>query len=190
MEEKKKVFGRGVYGSKEVPIQLLDALIGGCLIVIVALIIWFASHGGYIVSYETDGGSEVVQVKAGYGDLLIEPTTPTKPGYVFDRWVTAQDPYLAQDWNFETDIVEENLQLYAVWTPALIVVKFDLEGGSYQDNDAIEAMEVIYGEPYGTLPIPTKEGMTFAGWIYSGKEIQADTVVEMTGEHVLTAKWQ
>ena len=30
----------------------------------------------------------------------------------------------------------------------------------------------------------------FAGWEYSGQTITADTVVQMTGEHVLTAIWK
>ena len=50
--------------------------------------------------------------------------------------------------------------------------------------------QVTFGETYGTLPEPVKEGRTFAGWEYSGQTITADTVVQMTGEHVLTAIWK
>ena len=48
---------------------------------------------------------------------------------------------------------------------------------------------MTFGETYGELPIPVKEGSAFGGWEYSGQIITADTVVQMTGEHVLTATW-
>ena len=48
---------------------------------------------------------------------------------------------------------------------------------------------MTFGETYGTLPEPVKEGSIFAGWEYSGQIITADTVVQMTREHVLTATW-
>ena len=48
---------------------------------------------------------------------------------------------------------------------------------------------MTFGETYGELPTPVKEGSTFGGWEYSGQIITADTVVQMTGEHVLTANW-
>ena len=48
---------------------------------------------------------------------------------------------------------------------------------------------MTYGETYGELPVPQKDGYRFDGWIYSGAVIQSDTEVTMTGEHVLTARW-
>ena len=48
---------------------------------------------------------------------------------------------------------------------------------------------MTYGEAYGELPVPEKEGFLFDGWVYSGAVIKADTTVTMTGEHVLTARW-
>ena len=48
---------------------------------------------------------------------------------------------------------------------------------------------MTYGEAYGELPVPEKEGFLFDGWVYSGAVIKAATTVTMTGEHVLTARW-
>jgi hypothetical protein len=39
---KGKWFGRGIYGSKDVPIRILDGLIGVLIVVIVGMIIFFA----------------------------------------------------------------------------------------------------------------------------------------------------
>ena len=36
-EEKKKLFGRGIYGSKDVPIRILDGLIVGMILLAVVL---------------------------------------------------------------------------------------------------------------------------------------------------------
>lgn len=56
---KGKWFGRGIYGSKDVPIRILDGLIGVLIVVIVGMIIFFAVRGGFNIMYDTDGGSEV-----------------------------------------------------------------------------------------------------------------------------------
>lgn len=45
--------------------------------------------------------------------LLLKPEDPTKEGYTFGGWFT-EDSYETQ-WNFETDIVTENITLYAKW---------------------------------------------------------------------------
>ena len=49
---------------------------------------------------------------------------------------------------------------------------------------------MTYGQAYGALPVPEKEGAVFAGWMYSGQIITEDSTVTMTGEHVLTALWE
>ena len=48
---KGKWFGRGIYGSKDVPIRILDGLIGVLIVVIVGMIIFFAVRGGFNIVY-------------------------------------------------------------------------------------------------------------------------------------------
>lgn len=188
-EEKKKWFGRGVYGSKDVPIRILDGFILGAIAVVLLLVFWFATHGGYVVTFDTDGGSAVEEQILKHGDLVMEPETPVKPGYVLKEWITSLDPSLAKTWNFDEDMVENDVTLYAVWEPAEITVKFDLDGGNLNSSTVAPDQTVTYGEAYGALPEPVKEGFRFDGWVYSGNVITADTPVAMTGEHVLTARW-
>lgn len=58
---KKRWFGRGIYGSKDVPIRILDGLIAFLIVLTVALTAVFAINGGYVVSFDTDGrGSDRV----------------------------------------------------------------------------------------------------------------------------------
>lgn len=189
MSENKKWFGRGVYGSKDVPIRILDGFIVGAVAVAVFLVFWFATHGGYIVTFDTDGGSQIEEQTLKHGELVKKPDTPVKPGYEFQKWVTSQDESLAKEWFFEVDQLQNDMTLYAVWTPAQVTVKFDLDGGNVDGKTQVDDKTVTYGEPYGELPVPEKEGCQFDGWVYSGEIINTDTVVTMTGEHVLTARW-
>lgn len=76
---KGKWFGRGIYGSKDVPIRILDGLIGVLIVVIVGMIIFFAVRGGFNIVYDTDGGSEVAARKVRYGEFLTEPETLISP---------------------------------------------------------------------------------------------------------------
>lgn len=185
---KKKWFGRGIYGSKDVPIRLLDGLIATVIAVIILLTVIFAVNGGFVVSFQTDGGSEVASQKLRYGELVAEPEVPTKPGYEFAGWYYENES--EKKWDFAVDNVGGDLTLTAKWMPAQITVKFDLDGGSADGREEIDPIMVTYQEPYGTLPVPEKEGAVFAGWVYSGQAIEAETVVTMPGEHVLTAVWE
>lgn len=189
MAEDKKWFGRGIYGSKDVPIRILDGFIIGAICFVVILVFWFATHGGYNVTFDTEGGSEIAAQRLKHGELAKEPEIPLKPGYTFCGWITSEDESLAKEWNFATDKVENDMTLYAVWMPAEVMVKFDLDGGNLDEETYIPDKAVTYGEAYGELPVPEKEGFLFDGWVYSGAVIKADTTVTMTGEHVLTARW-
>lgn len=186
---KKQWIGKGIYGKKDVPIRILDGMIGVFVAAIITLIVVFAVNGGFYVTFDTDGGSEVAKQKLSYGDYVEQPQEPVKPGYEFVHWVTSEDEYLAQVWDFSENKVETDTILYAVWQPAKMLVKFDLDGGAFLETDAETEKTVIFGEAYGELPVPVKEGYRFDGWVYSQQIIQSDTVVFMTGEHILQARW-
>ena len=137
MAEDKKWFGRGIYGSKDVPIRILDGFIIGAICFVVILVFWFATHGGYNVTFDTEGGSEIAAQSLKHGELAKEPETPLKPGYTFCGWITSEDESLAKEWNFATDKVENDMTLYAVWMPAEVMVKFDLDGGNLDEETYI-----------------------------------------------------
>lgn len=189
MEEKKTLFGKGIYGKKDAPIKVLDCFIGGAILLIIVFVVSFALNGGFIITFDTDGGSEVTFQKIGYGDFVEEPTGVTKPGYELNGWMTSDDETLAEVWEFSVDTVTSDMTLVASWTPASITVKFDLDGGNVNGIESIDGIMVTYGEIYGELPVVDKEGYVFDYWIYSGNVIDGSTVVEATGEHVLTACW-
>ena len=156
---KGKWFGRGIYGSKDVPIRILDGLIGVLIVVIVGMIIFFAVRGGFNIVYDTDGGSEVAARKVRYGEFLTEPETPYKPGYTFDGWYTEKEGETVL-WYFQSEKVTGDMTLTAHWVPAQITVKFDYDGGTDADGSDMESKQVTFGENYGVTYRNTKEAGT------------------------------
>lgn len=185
----KHFIGRGIYGSKDVPIRLLDTFIGIVIALIVIMVIIFAVNGGYNIKFDTLGGSVIDSQKLRYGSMVTEPEIPIRAGYKFEGWITSLDESLAKEWNFAEDTVENDMTLYAVWTPAEITVKFDLDGGNVDGAVQVDDIKVVFGENYGSLPTPVKDGYRFDGWVYSGNIISNDTIVSTSGEHILTARW-
>ena len=64
-------------------------------------------------------------------------------------------------------------------------VNYDTDGGSMENRTVFYPV----GQPYGTLPVPTRTGSTFKGWFQAnGMELTAlDTAV---GRMEVTAKWE
>ena len=187
---KKRWFGRGIYGSKDVPIRVLDACIGLMILAALVLTLWGATHSGFAIQFDTGVDDLTVETqKVQHGGTVAEPEAPLRPGYDLVGWSTTPEPEVHL-WSFADATVQGDMTLYAVWEAASFPVKFALAGGTVNGAAEAEAITVTYGQPYGELPVPEKEGAVFAGWVYSGQTITADTPVTMTGEHVLTASWQ
>lgn len=66
-----------------------------------------------------DGFDDQTQTVA-QGSAISAPTTPTKDGYVFVSWFTDAACTEGNEWNFSS-AVEEDLTLYAKWTPDNLV---------------------------------------------------------------------
>ena len=80
---------------------------------------------------------------------------------------TSYEPY--QAYTSDTIVTkQENHTLYAMWEP-YYTVTFDANGGTLSVN----TKQVLYNEPYGELPTPTREGYTFMGW--NGKNLFENT---------------
>lgn len=67
----------------------------------------------YTVTFNSFGGGEVDSTSVLYGKTFAEPTKPTKAGYVLVGWYKEAD--LTTKWNFATDVVTEDITLYAKW---------------------------------------------------------------------------
>ena len=67
------------------------------------------------VRFETNGGTPIDSVSVVYGYPLDPPQATEREGYEFAGWY--KDFRLTEPWNFDTDIVERNMRLYAKWEP-------------------------------------------------------------------------
>ena len=65
------------------------------------------------VTFETNGGSEIPDLVAQYGETIARPDNPVREGYRLVGWYTDID--LKNPWDFDTDTVQGNMTLYAKW---------------------------------------------------------------------------
>ncbi len=129
--------------------------------------------------------SKIVTYGSAYGTL----PTPTREGYHFEGWYTSYD---GGDKITSGSMIwtTANHTLYARWTMAarIYTVRFNANGGSVSPS----SKTVTYGEKYGELPIPEREGYAFAGWYTKasgGVEITSDSQAELTEDQMLYAHW-
>ncbi|GLC88053.1 leucine-rich repeat protein [Lysinibacillus piscis] len=147
------------------------------------------------IFFNTNGGSSIPNQLVTHDTAGIEPISPTKTGYVFTGWY--KEPTFVTKWNFATDVVRENVTLYAKWLynstpiieddfPQLFTVWFETNGGTMINNRMITENELIKDPP-----IPMKEGHTFEGWYKDPNfivkwDLEKDRVTTTTK---LYAKW-
>ena len=131
----------------------------------------------------TDDTTKEVTYDSTYGDL----PELTRTGYTFDGWFTAQNGGTEVK---ATDTVTyaHAHTLYAHWTAKTFTVTLDPNGGTLPEG-ASATMTVTYGQQYGTLPTPTKEGYGFLGWYNGQTKIENSTTVALTEDVTLTAQW-
>ncbi len=69
-------------------------------------------------------------------------------------------------------------------------VFFVTDGGECNE----EYRYVAQGEPLGELPVPTRDGYSFEGWLFELEDesyiVSADTVIEVDVDYTLTAQWK
>ncbi|MBO4554869.1 MAG: InlB B-repeat-containing protein [Clostridia bacterium] len=109
----------------------------------------------YEVSFNTNGGSEIASQTIEQNGLVAKPDDPTKEDYNFLGWFKDEDCVVA--WNFETDLVVEDLTLYAKWEFAAYVATF-----SSDDNAKVYIYDSqdYTGEPYLSNTAYSRDGKT------------------------------
>ena len=133
------------------------------------------------ITLDADGGEiSETNLVTEFGSFVKIPE-PTKNGYDFVGW------------NLNGSIIDTNTYVFfadctlkAVWKDSVKVeISFNSDGGVV----SVAQITVEYGKEY-TLPVPSKEKQTFAGWFYENTEIAQSGVWNYTHENIeLTAKW-
>ena len=86
-------------------------------------------EGTFTVTFNSNGGSEVVAQSIYEGMTAFRPADPTREGFVFENWYS--DEALTQVYDFNTPVTG-NLTLYAKWNT--LAVEITLDAGDYGDN--------------------------------------------------------
>ncbi|MBE6941106.1 MAG: hypothetical protein E7455_02305 [Ruminococcaceae bacterium] len=128
----------------------------------------------YTVSFET----QILYIP--HGGFITEFPEYTQEGYRLVGWATSEGREITGSTPITSDLI-----LYPQWEMAGYVLTLDPKGGELSETQ----IEVFYGETYGKLPTPTREGYVFQGWRLGGQVITADTLVEIDGDHTAVAVW-
>ncbi len=145
-----------------------------------------------LVTFDSDGGTEVETQMVTIGAAATEPEAPAKEGYIFEGWyrvLDAEAGTLAETAYDFTAEVTGSLTLKAVWRAlGTFIVTFDSDGGT-----EIPAQTVISGETADMPDAPTKEGHTFEGWFYVRDGVMTEEgfgyLEPITEDITLRARW-
>lgn len=159
------------------------------VLVISALFILTAcscSKKEYTITFDTDGGSLIDEVKVSNGEKVTKPSDPIKEGYTFDGWYIGEVKY-----DFSKEVTSD-LTLKAKWSLIEEDNKEDeVKTTTYKVTLDIDGVKTtIKVKENNTLAVPatpTKEGYTFEGWYLNDEVYNFNSKV--TKNITLVAKW-
>ena len=143
---------------------------------------WIAN--GYIVSFDSNGGTAVADKFLAWSDKVLDGVSdPTKAGYTFAGWKYA-DSAVSSDTKF-SDLAENDkvsgITLTAEWMAKTYTIKFDTRGGTPVADKTLHWDDKVLD---GVVP-PTKEGgFEFIGWNIVSPKLSATTLNCTYGELV------
>ena len=125
--------------------------------------------------------SKRIVSKNTYSDLLY---LPKKDGYDFVSWT-----YNGKIINSDSNAVSKDAHiLTASWSLHPYTLRFNTNGGVCE----AESKTVYYEQPYGEMPIPTREGYMFLGWYNkkkSGIVVKPTDIFDKLSDITLYACW-
>ena len=118
------------------------------------------------INFDPCGGScDTKYIIKSFGDIYWTLPTPKREGYKFDGWYSEKN---GKGSKYTSDMKywgnREEVTWYANWKVDGSKINFDPCGGSCDTKYIIRS----FGDVYGTLPTPKREGYKFDGW-YSEK---------------------
>ena len=147
----------------------------------------------HTVKFDLQGkGNSIPDYTAQHREIIKEPQpTPTSDAYTLEGWYTTSACASESKWNFETDMVTEDITLYAKWIGRFCYTDFN---ANYEGSTYNEWSYQQYGEKY-VFPEkePARVGYKFTGWYTasgdSGEKLSADSVVYKYVNHTIYAHW-
>ncbi|MCI8641849.1 MAG: InlB B-repeat-containing protein, partial [Clostridia bacterium] len=146
---------------------------------------WTTQDGGEITGLTYTFGEKDDTITAVYKREAVTLEEPgTRTGYTFEGWYTEAENGVKVNNEYEPT---GDIELFAHWTAKKYTVTFN-PGENATVNPT--SKEVTYGEEYGELPVPTKAGGKFLGWYNGETQITQNTIVEITSNITLIARWE
>lgn len=140
----------------------------------------------YAVTFDMNGAAspQIPSQKVSEGDLVQEPTLPTKPYYQFDSWATKD----GKTWDFSKDTVQDNMTLFAKWIPNKYTITYEpgAQGDFVTDSHAAiyaEKTPEFAGDKDTNNQPKAKVGYIFDGWNPEVSEV-------VTTDATYTAQWR
>lgn len=116
----------------------------------------------YVVSFDSKGGSAVDVQTVSEGAAAIEPTAPTRAGFLFKGWFL--DEAYTQAYDFKTP-VNANITLFVNWEEIRCILVYDVNGGKWKTGGTQTQVIVnSFGKVTLNIEEPTRTGYKFRGW--------------------------
>lgn len=129
-----------------------------------------------VVKFDANGGSYVEDQKIYKGEVLELPNSPTKDGYEFICWELNGKQFDV------SESITEDITLQAKWNKKILIVTFDVAGGSN-----VASQKVEYGNRLITPEEPNRTGYYFLGWKLGDDYYNFEK--QVTEDIVLQADW-
>ena len=133
------------------------------------------------IQFNTNGGSTIEKIDQDCGLTIKQPEDPVKNGFDFLGWY-----YNDQKFDF-SKVIDDDVVLQAKWEAKdgieIVVVSFDSNGGSKQENIEIEKGSFL------NAPVdPVRDGYIFTGWYLDNNKFGFNSFI-VTKDITLVAKW-
>ncbi len=113
----------------------------------------------YAISFDSNEGSLVNEIRQNYNTEISRPINPLKNGYTFLGWY--EDDMLLTPYVFDT-MPSEDITVYAKWNINTYYINYALNGGTNDSQNPIN-YQVTRSEDI-TLVSPIRNGYDFMGW--------------------------
>ena len=136
-----------------------------------------------VVTFATNGGSEIAPAAVASGEKLVKPADPTKANSAFGGWFTDAECTVAYDF---TTAVTEDFTLYAKWNEIWNVTLNYNYGTTPETKVVAVGNGEVMAEPSG-LP---RAGFYFVGWYDDAAGETAHNFANaVTADATIYAKW-
>ena len=104
---------RGLYSKVRISVKTLDRILVVSIALLIVLVLYGVANNGYVITFDSKGGTDVPSQEAMYADYVIEPEDPSREGYIFTGWYSDENcNYL---WDMENGQISQSMTLYAGW---------------------------------------------------------------------------